>query len=457
MAPRRRRMGSRLWVPLLLLAALSLPAGLLPAPAQAAGPDLRLRPDEGAVGASIRARGRNFSPRAEGSVTWGDDASPLAAFVVAADGEFEVVITVPDVPPGDHRVVGTSGDVVADDAFSVEAEAGSPTTASTPPPAVTEATPPALSAVLQADPCGAPARRVVGVSNAAALTDALADARAGDRIDVARGAYTGNFVATGSGSADERIALCGAPAAVLDGGGWEQSGYALHITGDFWTIHGLTITDAQKGVMLDDADVALLDGLDVHTIGHEAVHFRTHSSDGVVQNSDIHDTGLDNEKFGEGVYLGTSVSNWEKYTAGEPDRSDRNRVLRNRFWNTSSESIDIKEGTEGGLIEANVFDGATMSGADSWVDVKGNGYLIRANVGTNSPQDGFQTHVIDNLGWGTDNVFEANDATVNAAGFGFYIHQPDSTANTVRCDNVVNAAAAGVSNLPELCSQASKT
>jgi len=390
-------------------------------------------------------------------VTWGDDSAPLAAFAAAADGAFEVVITVRDVSPGIYRVVATSGDVVADDAYIVEGEVGSPATAASPPPAVTEATPPTPPAALQADPCGAPARRVVGVPNAAELTDALADARPGDRIDVAAGTYTGNFVAAVSGTEGGRIALCGTRDAIIDGGGWEGGGYALHITGDYWTVHALTITGAQKGVMLDDADATLLDGLDVHTIGHEAVHLRTHSSDGVVQNSDIHDTGLDNEKFGEGVYLGTSVSNWEKYTAGEPDRSDRNRVLRNRFWNTSSESIDIKEGTEGGLIEANVFDGATMSGADSWVDVKGNGYLIRANVGTNSPQDGFQTHVIDNLGWGTDNVFEANDATVNAAGFGFYIHQPDSTANTVRCDNVVNAAAAGVSNLPELCSQASKT
>ena len=47
-----------------------------------------------------------------------------------------------------------------------------------------------------------------------------------------------------------------------------------------------------------------------------------------------------------------------------------------------------------------------LSGADSWVDVKGNGYLIVDNLGPHSPQDGFQTHVIDDMEWGRNNVFD---------------------------------------------------
>jgi len=180
------------------------------------------------------------------------------------------------------------------------------------------------------------------------------------------------------------------------------------------------------------------------------VHFRDFSSDNVIQDSDIHDTGPDNEKFGEGVYFGTAVSNWEKISDGQPDGSDRNQALQNRIWNTSSESIDIKEGTADGLIEGNVFDGATMTGADSWVDVKGTGYVIRGNIGTNAPEDGFQTHVIDDMGYGRDNVFEGNTATVNGPGYGFYIHNPDDAPKVVRCDNVVEGAGSGVSNLENL-------
>ena len=53
--------------------------------------------------------------------------------------------------------------------------------------------------------------------------------------------------------------------------------------------------------------------------------------------------------------------------------------------------------------------------------------------------------------WGTNNLFEQNHATVNADGVGFYIHQPESTTNVVRCDNIVEGASA-MSNLDEPCS-----
>jgi hypothetical protein len=119
-------------------------------------------------------------------------------------------------------------------------------------------------------------------------------------------------------------------------------------------------------------------------------------------------------------------------------------VLGNRFWNTTSESVDIKGGTEGGEVTGNVFDGSLLSGGDSWVDVKG-------NLGVNSPQDGFQTHVIDDTEWGRDNVFEANVAEVNGPGVGFYIHQPEESRNVVRCDNEVRDAADGFTNLEEGC------
>jgi len=45
--------------------------------------------------------------------------------------------------------------------------------------------------------------------------------------------------------------------------------------------------------------------------------------------------------------------------------------------------MDIKEGTTGGPISGNTF-GAGMSGswADSWIDLKGNGWVIQNNHGS---------------------------------------------------------------------------
>jgi hypothetical protein len=106
--------------------------------------------------------------------------------------------------------------------------------------------------------------------------------------------------------------------------------------------------------------------------------------------------------------------NWEKYRKGEADQSNRDRVLRNQVWATTSEAIDVKKGTTGGLIEGNRFDGSGLLGADSWEDVNGNGYTVRGNIGTNSPQDGYQIHVINDMDWGMDNLVDAKVAEIDA-------------------------------------------
>jgi hypothetical protein len=54
----------------------------------------------------------------------------------------------------------------------------------------------------------------------------------------------------------------------------------------------------------------VVDGLYVHHIGDEGVHFRRSSSDGVIRNSTIEYTGTVQPAYGEGVYLGSANSNW---------------------------------------------------------------------------------------------------------------------------------------------------
>ena len=221
-----------------------------------------------------------------------------------------------------------------------------------------------------------------------------------------------------SGENGKRIWICGPREATIDSGG-HKNGYGLHITGSYVGVWGLTVSNAQKGIVIDGGDFVQIDFVEVHTIGDEAIHFRGTATDGVVQDSLVHHTGLRRDKFGEGIYVGSAVSNWGKITNGEPDKSDRIAILRNRIWDTTAESIDLKEGTSDGRVEFNSFDGSRLIGADSWVDVKGNNYLVQGNVGVTSPEDGFQTHNIDDLGWGQDNRFIANTAQVSGPGYGF--------------------------------------
>jgi Right handed beta helix region len=202
-----------------------------------------------------------------------------------------------------------------------------------------------------------------------------------------------------------------------------------------------------KGIVLDQSSHALITGVEVHTTGQEGIHLRTFSSDNVVSNSVVHDTGTKNATYGEGLYVGSANSNWGTYTGGAPDTSDRNQLIGNAIYRTGAENMDIKEGTSGGLISGNTFDGADMTGswADSWIDLKGNGWIVEKNHGTNALEDGFQVHQALS-GWGNDNIFRSNVAEVNGPGYGFWL-QNGVTGTKVMCSNTVTDAAQGYANV----------
>ena len=109
----------------------------------------------------------------------------------------------------------------------------------------------------------------------------MADAHAGDVIDVADGQYTfkPRLEATASGTAAQPITLRGSRKAVLSSKS-ASGDYGLHVTGDHWVITGLTIAHASKGIVLDGSVGTVIDDVEVYDIGDEGVHFRTCSSDG---------------------------------------------------------------------------------------------------------------------------------------------------------------------------------
>ncbi|MEU8038948.1 right-handed parallel beta-helix repeat-containing protein [Streptosporangium sp. NPDC049078] len=280
----------------------------------------------------------------------------------------------------------------------------------------------------------------VTVTDATELAEALEAVEPGAVIRLEPGVYSGRFVAAVSGTEAEPIFVCGPPEAIIDGGGIKK-GYAFHLNEvDHWRLVGFTVRNSQKGVMADRTGNTIIQQLTVHHIGDEAIHLRNFSSDNTVQYCMIYATGLRREKFGEGVYLGTAESNWAAFSGGQMDRSDRNTV-RGNVIRATAEAIDIKEGTSDGRILDNVFDGSRLGGHkhnDSWVDVKGNGYLIRGNTGSQSNGDGFQTHKIVN-GWGTGNVFQAN--TIDLGGSGGFGINDTVGGNTITCDNNVTGGA----------------
>jgi nitrous oxidase accessory protein NosD len=271
------------------------------------------------------------------------------------------------------------------------------------------------------------------VGSADALRAALATAVPGATIRLADGRYEGNFVIAGSGTTQQPITLCGGRGAVLDGGS-PDGGTTLQLRGaQHWQVAGFTIRGGKKGLMADETQTSIIEGLSILDIGDEALHLRTGSSDNTVRGNTIRNTGLRKTKFGEGIYIGSAQSNWCQHSGCGPDRSDRNIIEGNDIARTTAESVDIKEGTTGGVLRRNTFSGVGMDAADSWVNVKGNGWTIEDNTGVDTPLDGFQTHVILD-GWGEHNVFDRNTATLNGPGYAINITKRDR-GNVVRCSN----------------------
>lgn len=301
---------------------------------------------------------------------------------------------------------------------------------------------------------------IINVSTAAQLKDALLNAKPLDEIVMDDGVYKGKFVidASADGSATKPIILRGSRNVVLDAENI-NTGYVLHLQADYWIIKGFTLTNGLKGLMTDGANRNIIDGIKVHNIGEEGIHLRRFSSFNTIQNVEVTDVGLKTPDYGEGIYIGSAKSNWATYTNGNPDLCDSNKILNNKIGpNITAECIDVKEGTTAGIIRGNTFDATGITGAnsgDSWIDVKGNNYLIENNMGTNPGgsifKDGYQVHVALQ-GWGNNNLFKNNTCAVNATGYGFNIQLSGSngttTGNKVYNNNIVTGATSGVANIP---------
>lgn len=316
-----------------------------------------------------------------------------------------------------------------------------------------QATTTSTSSYASPSDCGA-AQRVVRVSTSTGLTRALSEALPGDVIWLETGTYSGRFVASRAGTATAHVTLCGTSGAILDAGTVNHY-YTLYLNDvAFVDVRGITVQRGLKGIMADQWTDGTIDGVTVRNTGEEAIHLRRASSDDTISNSRIDGTGVadltvqpDAHHDGEGIYVGSAYTNWAQVTGGAPDASNDVHIVNNVITGTTAESVDIKEGTIGGTIVGNTFDGAGMDplAADSWVDVKGNNYLISHNNGIHAPSDGFQTH-IQLPGWGNGNVFTNNTATVDAPGYGFRVKK-GSTGNVVGCDNSVTFAASGFANV----------
>ncbi len=342
----------------------------------------------------------------------------------------------------------------------------SPTSILTPEPTL-EVSPTPSTVPTTVPTSGGGAIRNVSVSTAAQLTAALLDSRPGDVITMADGIYkaklkssipigttyyTASFIASQSGTAANPIVLQGSRNARIDGGGLGGY-YGLYIiAANHVQVKGITVENGNKGIILDKSNNITLESVEVRDIHDEGVHIRGISKDVTVRDSYIHHigknktTGVIDNHYGEGIYVGSAnSSNWCTYSNCQPDASDRAQIIGNTIVSTGGESIDVKEGSSYGVIQNNTFNNQGINTkADSWVDIKGNNWLIDGNQGSYAVANGYEVHGVL-TGWGNNNTFSNNTAT-NVGQYGFWF-QNNVTGNKFLCTNTATNAPSGLANV----------
>lgn len=269
------------------------------------------------------------------------------------------------------------------------------------------------------------------------LKAALSAAKAGDEIVLAPGDYIYSgptpkgrmFTCEAEGTEAQPIILRSEDPenpAVLSGTAVE-SNYGLTITGDHWIVKDIVVTNASKGIIVDNANHTQLIRCQVYCVGAEGIHFRDNSSYCTADACNIHDTGLVSPGYGEGVYVGSAQG-----TQGYGFDCHYNTIRSCTIGpNVTAEHIDVKEYTVGTLIEGCTFDGTGMSGQNfskSFVNVKGNDCILRNCVGYRNNCDkitrAFEANQVAD-GWGQNLFVYGNrvymDTAVSADGKKMYL------------------------------------
>lgn len=296
---------------------------------------------------------------------------------------------------------------------------------------------------------------VVNCDTVSEIHAAFNSASPGDKIVISAGTYTGSdddsgsskayFYISASGTKDNPIWVVNeSDSEVVLQGDDNTSDYVLYITGDYIAVENITFKTGNQGIILDNSNYSLIDSVEVYDIGQEAIHVRDGSSYTIIKDSNIHDTGLKNVKYGEGVYVGSDNGKWTDNGGSYIKECDYVQILNNTIGpNVTAEHIDIKEGSSYTYIFGNTFDAEGMTdilnGGLSFIDFKGNNAECGYNEGDQNGNQYFENafEVNDKWpGWGDNNYIHNNTVTFNDD---YYFPSSTSVTLTIPVDGVTGS------------------
>lgn len=226
-------------------------------------------------------------------------------------------------------------------------------------------------------------------------------AQPGDVTNLSEGEYFQDVVTRRDGTAAAPIVITGPQTAVIRGGG---NARVVEVNHDYISLVGFTVdglhgpADSKSGYrdkllyILGKENRAGVMGTKVFNMtfrnaGGECLRLRYFAQGNEIAyntffNCGRHDFAFkDGGKNGEGVYIGTAPEqlNDGKNPTADPDQSNDNWIHDNTFDTQGNECVDIKEASEGNIIENNSCTGQKDKNSGG-MDSRGNRNSFRFNT-----------------------------------------------------------------------------
>jgi hypothetical protein len=296
-------------------------------------------------------------------------------------------------------------------------------------------------------PTGAGTRDGRSPQNAfASIQQALDVAQPGDTIQLGSGDYREALITKRHGAAGAPITLTGPREAVLRGAAGQ--GRIFQIFHDYYLLDGWTIDgyDGSGNSSSDYRDKLLYvhgqatsyggtvrrgpQGLEVRNMllrnaGGECIRLRYFVQFANIHHNTLYNCGVYDFVFagggknGEGIYIGTSSTQWGdgKNPTADADGSNFNHIHHNVINTQGNECVEVKEGGTGNLIEHNDCTGG-KDPESAGLGARGDGNIFRYNTTYGHSGGGvrFGGHTINGHLYGVANDVYENQIYSNARG-----------------------------------------
>lgn len=178
------------------------------------------------------------------------------------------------------------------------------------------------------------------VSPANDLNEILNNSKGGDTVLFMPGTYESISISGKKYSEDKPLVIRSCELKVLISGNTVSKGCSMELINcSYIVIEGLTFINSMWGIYVKSSDHIIIRNNEVYGTGQEGVHIGRSSKYVDIIGNKIHNTGLFNSKWAEGVYVGSG-----SYSASNfPDNCEHIWIEGNHIYETgNAEGINIK-------------------------------------------------------------------------------------------------------------------